>query len=262
MRNARHSMVGVLYREHMLTPRITLLGIPLDPVTQSETLQRMHSFLVQEGQQRHVATPNSEMLVEASRNPAFRTVLQHTSLNLPDSRGLLLMARLWGQRILERVTGADTMRHLCSSIGPEHPVFLLGAAPGIAERAAEKLQKLNPRLRIAGTFAGSPQEEDAPAIIACIHAAAPHLLFVAYGAPAQELWIARHLCDCPTVRVAMGVGGAFDFLAGAQRRAPRWMQRVGLEWIWRVVLEPKRLPRIINAVVVFPVMCLWERMRV
>lgn len=239
----------------MTPPRVTLLGVPIDAVTQADALMRIHAFLDTPGQ-RHVMTPNSEMLVEASRNPPFRAVLKRSALNLPDSTGLLIMARLRGWHLPERVTGTDTVEALCGELREEHPVFLLGAAPGVAERAADVLRACNPRLQIAGTYAGSPREEDAPEIIRRINAVSPHLLLVAYGSPAQDLWIDRHRKDLPSVRVAIGVGGAFDFFAGVRARAPTWMRAAGLEWLWRVIKEPRRLPRIVTAVIVFPWLCL------
>lgn len=244
----------------MNAERIHLLGIPIDAVTRDEALGRLLEML-RRSQTCHVMTPNNEMLVEASRNPVFKGVLQRSALNFPDSTGLILMARLRGKSLPARVTGVDAMQRLCAELGPEHPVFLLGAAPGVAERAAEILHAGNPRLRIAGTCSGSPKEEDAPDILRQINAAAPHLLFVAFGAPSQDLWINRYLEDLPTVRVAMGVGGAFDFIAGVQKRAPRWMRAAGLEWLWRLLRAPSRLPRIVNAVLVFPFLCLRESLR-
>ena len=236
-------------------PRVVLLGVPIDALTQEEALLRIR-MLLDESAPHHVATPNSEMLVEAAHNPLFRELLNRTDLNLPDSSGLLWMARWTGQRLPERVTGVDAVIALCRGLPTEHPVFLLGAAPGVAEQAAEKLKEMNPRLTVAGFFAGSPRKEDAPEIITRINAAQPHLLLVAYGAPAQDFWIAQHLKDLPSVRVAMGIGGTFDFLAGTRKRAPLWMQRLGLEWLWRLIREPRRIRRIWNAVVVFPLLVL------
>ncbi|MBI5155806.1 WecB/TagA/CpsF family glycosyltransferase [Candidatus Peregrinibacteria bacterium] len=245
----------------MLSPkRATLLGVPIDALTQAEALARLEGFLEADGQH-HVATPNNEMLVEAHHNPQFRDVLCQTTLNLPDSTGLLLMARLRGHRLPARVTGTDTMQMLCALLDERHPVFFLGAAECVAERAAQELKKRNPRLTIAGTCSGSPQSQDADDIVQKINAAAPHLLLVAFGAPAQDLWIAEHLSKLTTVRVAMGVGGAFDFVAGVQKRAPRFMRTIGLEWAWRFAHEPKRWRRMWRAVVVFPALCLFDRSR-
>ncbi|MDB4978278.1 MAG: WecB/TagA/CpsF family glycosyl transferase N-acetylglucosaminyldiphosphoundecaprenol [Candidatus Peribacteria bacterium] len=120
-------------------PRVSLLGVPVDAVTQEEAIARMRGYLSGTAQY-HVVTPNSEMLVEAARNPAFHAVLQKTSLNLPDSHGLLWMAFLTGQKLKERVTGVDTVTAFCSQLTADDSVFFLGAAPGVAEKAAAFLQ--------------------------------------------------------------------------------------------------------------------------
>lgn len=206
--------------------------------------------------QRHVMTPNNEMLVEATHHENFRQLLNGTDLNIPDSTGLLWMARLTGQRLPERVTGVDTVTALCASLTEETPVFLLGAKPGIAEAAAAALFRKNPHLKVVDCFAGSPREEDAVTIVNMIRAAAPRLLLVAFGAPAQDLWIAKYLKEFPSVRVAIGVGGTFDFLAGKVKRAPGFMRSIGLEWLWRLIREPRRIGRIWRAVVVFPLLVL------
>lgn len=233
-----------------MNERIFLLGIPIDNVTQQQTLARVREMLASDGQH-HVMTPNPEMLVEAVRNPAFRHVLSRSALNVPDGFGLLLAARMRGTPLRERVTGADLLLALCTDEDAPK-IFLLGAAPGVAEKAAEALQKQNASLRIAGVFAGTPSQEDAADIIRRINASGANLLFVAYGAPVQDLWIHRHLSAMPGVRVAMGVGGAFDFLAGVRTRAPGWMRSLGIEWVWRLIQEPSRLKRIVRAVIVFP----------
>jgi len=231
--------------------RVTLLGVPIDAITASEALTMLMGFLQRTGQH-HVMTPNNEMLVEAAKNHAFAEVLKKSALNLPDSRGLQIMARWTGHVIPERVTGVDTVSALCASLDESHPVFLLGAAPGVAEQAAKTLRSRNPHFTVAGTYAGSPRREEAHDLIARINASQAHLLLVAFGAPAQDLWIAEHLHRMPTVRVAMGVGGTFDFLAGVKKRAPVFLRKIGLEWAWRFAQEPSRWRRMWRAVVVFP----------
>lgn len=235
--------------------RVFLLGVPLDPVTAAEALARLRS-MVQGTAQNHVMTPNNEMLVHASGDAPFRALLSRTALNIPDSTGLLWAARRTDQHLPERVTGVDTMTALCLSLTEEHPVFLLGAAEGVAAGAAEVLKRKNPHLRIAGTFAGSPRPEEAGDIIRRINESGAHVLFVAYGAPKQDYWIDEHLKAMPGVKLAMGIGGSFDFIAGTQKRAPVWMQQAGIEWLWRFVREPSRWRRMWNAVIVFPWMIL------
>ncbi|TSC58654.1 MAG: N-acetylglucosaminyldiphosphoundecaprenol [Candidatus Peregrinibacteria bacterium Greene0416_62] len=245
--------------------RVHILGIPIDPVTMEEAVRRVQEML-QRSVQCHVMTPNSEMLVEAHRNPAFKEVLQKSMLNLPDSAGLLWAARRQGQRLPERVSGVDFVERLCATLSADVPVFLLGGRNGVAEKAAQKLRmdptslKLrgagNGELRIIGMYEGSPQEEDAQEIIHRVNISAAKLLLVAYGAPVQDLWIAKHLSGMPNIRVAIGVGGTFDFLAGNIRRAPKWMRSLGLEWLWRLMLQPQRIGRICMAIIVFPFLVL------
>lgn len=240
--------------------KVSILGIPIDPLTRREAVLRIRAML-HTTSQHHVVTPNNEMLVESSRNPEFRQVLQEAELAIADSTGLLWAARFTGQHLPERVTGVDTVTDLCHELTEEEPVFFLGAGEGIAGRAAAALKDRNPHLTVAGAFAGTPREEDASDIIRLIHASGARLLLVAYGAPAQDLWIHRHLREIPAVRVAMGVGGTFDFLAGAKKRAPVIVRKLYLEWAWRLLIEPQRLPRILTATVVFPWLVVTRRFR-
>ncbi len=235
------------------TQRIFLLGVPIDVLTPDVAVVRIIKLL-ENGGRFHVMTPNSEMLVEAARNEAFHKVLNSSALNLPDSIGLLHMAHLTHQRLPHRVTGVDMVTRLCEFIGEEQSVFLLGGAPDIAERAAHKLQKKNSNLRIVGTYAGNPIPEETPDIINRINQSGARLLLVAYGAPAQDLWISENFSKFTSVRIAMGVGGTFDFISGRIRRAPKLFRLIGLEWMWRVLREPRRIKRILNATVVFPLL--------
>ncbi len=234
-----------------LSARITILGVPFDSVTSSEACERLLGFLTSDGQH-HVMTPNNEMLVEGTKHPEFLKVMQSTALNLPDSTGVVWAARKLGTPLKERVPGVDAVLGLMGALTPEHPVFLLGAAPGVAEQAALSLSAQFRQAKIVGTFAGSPKDEDATQIIAQINESGAQILLVAYGSPKQDLWIHRHLKELPQVKIAMGVGGTFDFFAGVRKRAPQFLRQLGLEWLWRLLLEPSRFKRIFTAVVVFP----------
>lgn len=235
--------------------RTVLLGVPFDRVTMREAVTRV-LVMLDGNAQSHVMTPNAEMLVAACRDEAFRAVLNAASLNVADGIGVVWMSRLIGRPLPERVAGVDLVRRLAAELPERHGVFLLGAADGVAERAAAALIEANPRLTIAGTASGSPRDSDAPALLERIRASGAALLLVAYGAPAQDIWIHRHRSELPSVRVAIGVGGTFDFLAGKRRRAPLWMRRAGIEWAWRLWLEPRRIGRIVTAVFVFPLLVL------
>ena len=232
-----------------------ILGVPFDPLGPAQAVDRLRAMLAGSAQSQ-VATPNNEMLVEADRNEPFRSLLNRTSLNLADSTGVLWASRWLERPLPARVTGVDTVTALCATLDGSTPVFLLGGKEGIAWRAAAALRAANPTLKIVGTRSGSPKDDDAPGIVAAVNASGAKLLLVAYGAPAQEFWIDKHLREMPSVRVAMGIGGTFDFLAGAKKRAPSWMRAVGLEWLYRFVQEPSRYKRMWRAVVVFPLLVL------
>ncbi|MGQ9815914.1 MAG: WecB/TagA/CpsF family glycosyltransferase [Candidatus Roseilinea sp.] len=234
------------------TPALRILGVRIDDVTSAETRDRV-TTLVAGGGAHQIATVNPEFIMAAQRNPAFAEVLDKTVLNVPDGAGVLWAARRMGRPLRERVAGVDLMECLCA-VGSQHHwrTFFLGARDGVAERAAAIMAFKYSGLLITGTYAGSPRLEDEAEIVARVRKARPNLLFVAYGAPAQDLWLARNLpiiygferpSDESPGLVGMGVGGAFDFLAGAQRRAPKWMQDAGLEWLYRLLRQPRRWRR-------------------
>ncbi len=234
-----------------------ILGVRIDAVTLAEARDRFLAFAAS-GVQSHVMTPNPEMLVEANKNPAFKSLLNASALNVPDGSGLLWAAKRVGYLLPERVTGVDLMSAVCAV--PDAPsVFLLGAAPGVSEKAAEALLKKNVSLRVVGTFSGSPSEQEESVIISLINASGATMLFVAYGAPSQDFWIQRNLQKMPSIRVAMGVGGAFDFLAGVRTRAPKIFCLLGIEWLWRLMQEPSRIGRIFTAVIIFPYLVFTRR---
>lgn len=221
---------------------VRVLGIELDAVDSATALARIEA-LCTAGGCHQVVTVNPELVMLAQRDPAYRAVLNGAALRLADGVGLLWAARVLGQRLPERVTGVDTLQQLaqrCATTGRR--IFLLGGQPGVAEEAARRLRACAPALLVAGTYAGSPAPAEETEIVGRVRAAAPDVLFVAFGSPAQELWIARTL-NRLGVPVAMGVGGAFDFVAGRVPRAPRWVQRSGLEWLYRLARQPWRWRR-------------------
>ena len=143
------------------------------------------------------------------------------------------------------------MQQICANAG-HLKIFLLGAEEGVTEKVKSILEKRHPDIKIVGTFAGSPDTKDDKQITNLINKIAPNVLFIAYGAPAQELWINRNLKRLPSVKLAMGIGGAFDFISGKQKRAPHLMQKLGLEWLYRLFKQPSRIKRIYNATIRFP----------
>ena len=232
-------------------PPNRLLGIPIHPMTTASTLAWV-AAAVAARTPRQMCTANPEFVMTARHDAEFRRVLNEADVVLADGVGLLWAARRQGQGLPERVAGSDLIYQL-AGLAAQHGwrVYYLGAAEGVAAETAARLGARYPGLAVAGAFAGSARPEDEAAIVARVQAARPDLLLVAYGAPAQDKWIARNKAALG-VPVSLGVGGAFDFVAGVAVRAPRWAQRLGLEWLHRLARQPWRLRRILTAVVAFP----------
>ncbi len=221
---------------------VRIFGVRVDPLTYRELIERIAGY-IDAGTPHQIATVNPEFVMTAQHDAAFRQALEAADLCMADGVGLLWAARRLGHPLPERVTGSDSVPMIAAEAARRGwRVYLLGAAPGVAERTAAILEARNPGLRIAGYFPGSPRDEDADDIIARIQATRPDVLFVAFGAPAQDLWIA-HYRDRLGVPVMMGIGGAFDHITGVRKRAPEWVQRVNLEWLYRLVTQPWRWRR-------------------
>ncbi len=226
--------------------QVHLFGIRLDNLSMAETLERVRGFL--RGSGRHyVVTPNVDHVVRLQRDPEFRQIYLRASLVVADGMPLIWASRLLGKPLKDRVTGTDLLRPVCRIAAEEGAsVFFLGGNPGVAEKAAENLSRELPGLRVAGTsappfgFEYDPEEDRR--VVEAIQRSKADILFVCLGAPKQERWIARHLEELP-VKAAFCVGSALDYPAGAARRAPLWMRKGGLEWVWRILLEPRRLAR-------------------
>ena len=224
---------------------ISILGIPVHAVTMDETVALIEGYMA-EARLHQIATVNPEFVMAAQDDAEFRRVLTGADLCLPDGVGLLYAARRAGRRLPERVPGSELVYRLAERAAARGwPLFLLGAAPGVAEAAAAILCDRYPGLRVAGTYAGSPDPAEDDALVARVNASGAALLYVAYGAPRQDKWIARNRDALASVRVAIGVGGSLDFVTGRAVRAPQWAQRLGLEWLHRLVKEPWRWRRML-----------------
>jgi len=224
-------------------PSVTILGVRVHRLSWEDALRGVETLLA-DGRQHQIGTVNPEFVMQAQRDHAFRALLNGLDMAWPDGIGLLWAAKWLRCPIPARVTGSDGVPRLAELAARRGwKLFLLGAAPGVAAAAAARLQERLPRLQIVGTYAGSPDVAEEEAIIRLVNEARPDILFVAYGAPAQDYWIQRNLTRLNSVRLAMGVGGSLDFIVGKQRRAPVWMRRVGLEWLYRLLREPWRWRR-------------------
>lgn len=234
-----------------------VLGMRVDDVTFEECLDLIDGW-VRTGGSHRIVTPNSEFAMMARRDPDFRQLLNGSALAVPDGIGLVLAARLGGFRFREHVRGTDLVHRtaaLCAERG--YRMFLLGAAPGVAELAAARLLRDNPKLQIAGTHAGvSGPEHDAGTRAAVLRAGRVDVILVAYGARAQEEWLARNL-EALGIPCGIGVGGVFNFLSGRSKRAPEWIRRMELEWLHRLITEPWRWRRQL-ALPGFVAAVLWE----
>lgn len=234
-----------------------VLGMRVDDVTFEECLDLIDGW-IRTGGPHSIVTPNPEFAMMARRDPDFRQVLNGAALAIPDGIGLILAARAGGFRFREHVRGTDLVHRtstLCAERG--YRMFLLGAAPGVAELAAARLVRDNPGLQIAGTYAGSSSPaHDAETREAILRAGRVDVILVAYGATAQERWLARNL-GVLGIPCGIGVGGVFNFLSGRSKRAPVWIRRLELEWLHRLITEPWRWRRQL-ALPRFAATVLWE----
>jgi N-acetylglucosaminyldiphosphoundecaprenol N-acetyl-beta-D-mannosaminyltransferase len=234
-----------------------ILGVRVDAVTFDQALASIEAFIA-EGRPRQVVTVNPEFVMAAQSDAEFRRIINTSALALPDGVGVWWASRRLGRPLPERIPGADLVERLAQlSAQRGYRLFFLGALPGVADRAVEVLRGRYPGLAVAGTYAGSPRLEEEAANVARVQAAHPDVLLVAYGAPAQDRWIARNMSRMG-VAVCIGVGGSFDFIAGVRPRAPRWLRRWGLEWLHRLITQPWRWRRML-ALPHFAWRVLWSR---
>lgn len=254
---------------------MNILDVNISELSAEKVPERLTEFLT-DSHQHLIFTPNPEMLVEAEHDWFFKQALNQADLAPADGFGLVLAAKYLYRRPLPRLTGVDLLEELCQVAIAEHrSVFLLGGEIGVAEQAAEHLTIKHPNLRIVGAEAGiklacigcqnkstlretkylvgmDMEVEDNQLLLERLRAAKPDILLVAFGHGKQEKWLAEYLPQLPSVKIGMGVGGAFDFLAGRISRAPRWLRQLGLEWLWRWSRQPiYRTRRIWRAVVSF-----------
>ena len=223
--------------------KTNVLGVQYDNVTMAEALDTARALL-QRPEASYCVTPNAEMAYEALHDESFRAILNGASLVLPDGAGVVLGAKILKTPLKEKVAGIDFAANLLGVLEETGGrLYLLGGKPGIAEQAAENMKKTHPKLCICGTADGYFKDE-AP-VIARINEARADVVFVCLGAPKQELWMQR---NAPRLRVGLmaGLGGSLDVFAGNVKRAPKFFQKLGLEWFYRLLKEPKRIGRMMK----------------
>lgn len=232
-----------------MNSRIELFGCQIDRIRMPEAVARVHEFIANwTGECQYVVTPNVQHVVMLERHEGLRRAYEDAALVLPDGMPVILASRMLGRGLPQRVTGTDLVFELFSSASKHGGmrVFLLGAGPGVADRAAKKISARWPAVDVVGTY--SPPfgfEHDAAenaAILRQIAVCRPDIVIVGLGAPKQEMWVHAHRPKL-NASVALCVGATIDFLAEHKRRAPRWMQKSGIEWLHRALTEPRRLMR-------------------
>ena len=223
---------------------VEAFGVKISPVTMTEALDKVEAFIAS-GQPHHVLTSDANAILTSRNDPEYAAIMRNAALITPDGFGVIWGARLLNLPIYERVTGVDMVTGICERAAKRgHRIFIFGSEPGIAATAAANLTTRYPGLNVVGTHHGMVMRDpDALAkVIAQIHEAKPDVLFVAMGIPLQEKFIAKHLQELG-VPVALGVGGSFDVYAGKFPRAPQYVQRAGMEWLYRVWIDPSRWKR-------------------
>ena len=243
-----------------------ILGTKIDNITLSQGLEKAESFL-RDGKQHYIVTPNPEIVLQAKRDVSYRAILNKADLSIPDGVGLIWASKvLYGKRFLKgRIAGVDFMYEFLRYVGGSTPalpagrphikVLLLGGRNGVAKKAAGNLKKNFQNVK----FYALEDIDNARKDFLINEIYKPDCVFVGLGAPRQEKWIYDNISKYPTVKIAMGVGGSFDFISGRVRRAPIIFRNIGIEWLWRLVMQPWRAGRIFNAVIFFPLAVLRER---
>lgn len=220
-----------------------LLGVPFNINSKEEILEEITSRLKEEHQKTFIVTPNPELVMLAHYNKHYQKILNSAQVSLPDGVGIVWASRILSKGIQTRIAGVDFVKSLVKHVAKQPvTIGLFGAGEGVAEEAAECLRKMYPEAQIVYASHLPPFETDTYANRKPVIEKQIDILFVALGSPKQEEWIYNHLDQLP-VKVVMGVGGAFDMISGRVRRAPRAMQTIGLEWLWRLITQPWRWRR-------------------
>jgi N-acetylglucosaminyldiphosphoundecaprenol N-acetyl-beta-D-mannosaminyltransferase len=233
-----------------------ILGCRLDDIGAEDAAARILQ-LAEGGSGAQVVTLGTEMIVYAQRDARFRTIVDASALSLCDTAGVLWIARRRGAHLRERVAGIDLIERLCAGAAQRRiPVYFLGGAEGVAAEAAARLRARHEGLLVAGARNGYFDERDGLQIARAIRSSGARLLLCGLGSPRQEYWLRAHLRESGC-GVGIGIGGSFDVLAGRVRRAPASWRRLHLEWLYRLVREPRRWRRQL-ALPVFVVLVAWE----
>ena len=226
--------------------KIEILGVPISNITMDGAVEKISEFM-KSNELHPIYTPNPEIVMMAKDNKAFLEVIQKADLVVPDGIGVVIASRIQkGEKLPERVAGYDLVQNTMKRAVKEgYKYYFFGSKPGVAQEAAKKMRETYPGIQIVGMRDGYFKEEDEVAIIEDINASGANILLVALGAPKQEMWIERNKHLLTHVRVAIGVGGSLDGMAGIVKRAPLAFQKLGLEWFYRLLQQPTRFKRML-----------------
>ena len=222
--------------------KLNILGVKVDPITYQEALEQAKK-MIDSGKKHYVVTPNPEMIVAAQNDSEFKEILNNADLSIADGVGLIKLARMSGKHFPQRISGVDFVQGL-AGMAEEFgfSMFFLGGKAGVAKNAGDNLKKLFPKLKIVGSYSGNAQKDGDNDTIVTLKKEEIDILVVAFGHVKQEKWIKRNLPNLD-VKLAIGVGGALDYISGSKRRAPIFIQKANLEWLYRLVSEPWRVKR-------------------
>ena len=226
--------------------RISVRGVGFDNVTMDEALARIRGFLASDESGAAVYTPNAEIVQQCLKDADFRALINRGALVVPDGVGVIKAARILGTPLKQKVAGVELGRNLLTLAAADStPVYFLGGKPGVADQAAARLKESLPGLNVVGTHDGYFRKtgEENEAVLAAIRESGAKILFVCIGFPAQEKWIDANRAALPEVKVLLGLGGSLDIYAGTAKRAPKIFIKLGLEWFYRLLREPKRIGR-------------------
>lgn len=243
----------------------TCFGLVIHGFSLTQALEAIQKRM-ETGQASMVVTANPEILLAAKKNPAYWNILRQADLRLVDGFGLQLIGWCKGSRPT-RVSGVTFAEAIIQqAVIHQWKIGLIGGKPGNADKAAWNIRKDYPSLTVYAEQGGSvsmdgAMDEEGNEALFRLTQQAPDILFVAFGHPKQEQWIVRHLASMPSVKLAIGVGGTFEYWAGDVKRAPKIMQKIGLEWLWRLIQQPSRFGRIWNAVIRFPWMVIQDSIK-
>lgn len=224
--------------------RMRFMNTYIDNVTKEEAISHIENFII-ERKFGHVITPNVDQIIRIEKNSYFKEICNNAELLLTDGTPLLWIAKWYKKPIKEKICGSDLVPELCSLAAEKgYSIFLLGAAEGVAAKAAENLKRKNPGLKIAGTY--SPpygfenNQEEIEHINTLLYKSKADLLFVGLGVPKQDIFIYQNM-NKYQIPMSFSIGATIDFEAGVQKRAPRWINKIGMEWAYRLLSNPRRM---------------------